>query len=106
MTNEILLGKPDAGNPHVRFDEGEDASTKPRRGSLLHIKVFVVSLSLGFVLLAAAETTLDWKFDKSGRTEVVPPKAETSFSSPTDLRWWTECSSTGIFRRGVCVIVR
>lgn len=71
------------------------------------IKVFVVSLCFGFVmLLAAAETTLDWKFDTSGRTEVVPPKAETSLSSPTDLRWWTECSSTGIFRRGVCVIVR
>ena len=36
MTNAILRGKPDAGNPHVRFDEGEVASEKPRRGSLLY----------------------------------------------------------------------
>ena len=33
-----LRGKPDAGNPHVRFDEGEVASAKPRRGSLLYNK--------------------------------------------------------------------
>ena len=32
----VLNGKPDAGNPHVRFDEGEVASEKPRRGSLLY----------------------------------------------------------------------
>lgn len=38
MTNAILRGKPDAGNPHVRFDEGEVASAKPRRGSLLYTK--------------------------------------------------------------------
>ena len=38
MTNAILRGKPDAGNPHVRFDEGEVASAKPRRGSLLYNK--------------------------------------------------------------------
>jgi len=36
MTNATLRGKPDAGNPHVRFDEGEVASAKPRRGSLLY----------------------------------------------------------------------
>ena len=36
MTNAILRGKPDAGNPHVRFDEGEVASAKTRRGSLAY----------------------------------------------------------------------
>ena len=36
MTNAVLRGKPDAGNPHVRFDEGEVASAKPRRGPLLY----------------------------------------------------------------------
>ena len=36
MMNATLRGKPDAGNPHVRFDEGEVASAKPRRGSLLY----------------------------------------------------------------------
>ena len=42
MTNAILRGKPDAGNPHVRFDEGEVASAKPRRGSLLYKQLTVV----------------------------------------------------------------
>ena len=36
MTNVIHRQKPYAGNPHVRFDEGEVASAKPRRGSLLY----------------------------------------------------------------------
>ena len=36
MKNAALSGKPYAGNPHVRFDEGEVASAKPRRGSLLY----------------------------------------------------------------------
>ena len=36
ITGKALDGKPYAGNPHVRFDEGEVASAeKPRRGSLL-----------------------------------------------------------------------
>ena len=36
-TGKALDGKPYAGNPHVRFDEGEVASAeKPRRGSLLY----------------------------------------------------------------------
>ena len=33
---EAINGKPYAGNPHVRFDEGEAASAAPRRGSLLY----------------------------------------------------------------------
>ena len=36
-TGNALNGKPYAGNPHVRFDEGEDAlAAMPRRGSLLY----------------------------------------------------------------------
>ena len=36
-TGKALKGKPDAGNPHVLFDEREVASvTMPRRGSLLY----------------------------------------------------------------------
>ena len=41
-TGKALYGKPDAGNPHVRFDEGEVASAAtPRRGSLLYKKILV-----------------------------------------------------------------
>ena len=32
----VSHGKPYAGNPHVRFDEGDPASAEPRRKSLLH----------------------------------------------------------------------
>ena len=36
-TGKALNGKPYAGNPHVRFDEGEVApAATPRRGSLLY----------------------------------------------------------------------
>ena len=55
MTNAALRGKSDAGNPHVRFDEGEVASAAtPRRGSLLYGKLLA---TLG-VALAAATITL------------------------------------------------
>ena len=40
---EALNGKPYAGNPHVRFDEGEAASAvTPRRGPLLHKTSFLL----------------------------------------------------------------
>ncbi len=36
-TGKAFDGKPYAGNPHVRFDEGEVApAATPRRGSLLY----------------------------------------------------------------------
>jgi len=60
MTNAVLRGKPDAGNPHVRFDEGEVASaTTPKRGSLLYTKklmMMAMAFSAASSLFAAAET--------------------------------------------------
>ena len=53
MTNAILRGKPDAGNPHVRFDEGEVASAKPRRGSLLYTRKKAVAAALTAAITAA-----------------------------------------------------
>ena len=53
MTNAILRGKPDAGNPHVRFDEGEVASAKPRRGSLLYNRNVVIGVA-GVIALVGA----------------------------------------------------
>ena len=32
----VSHGKPCAGNPHARFDEGASASEEPRRNALLH----------------------------------------------------------------------
>ena len=67
MTNAILHGKPDAGNPHVRVDEGEVASVKPRRGSLLYKGSKSVVMG-GLTLLsmtAAANTLVWWRFEES-----------------------------------------
>ena len=50
-TGKALNGKPYAGNPHVRFDEGEVASAAtPRRGSLLY-------KARAFVMVAALSCT-------------------------------------------------
>lgn len=58
MTNAILRGKPDAGNPHVRFDEGEVAPAKPRRGSLLYKKLMMMfaAAMVALGVLAGGET--------------------------------------------------
>ena len=44
----VSHGKPCAGNPHARFDEGASASEEPRRKALLHKKCIedVTSLQL------------------------------------------------------------
>ena len=70
MTNAILRGKPDAGNPHVRFDEGEVASyppsagrpegvatrgAKPRRGSLLYKLIGTLAVAVAAIGLQARE---------------------------------------------------
>ena len=45
-TGKALNGKPYAGNPHVRFDEGEVAlAATPRRGSLLY-NLYVLAASV------------------------------------------------------------
>ena len=55
-TGKALDGKPYAGNPHVRFDEGEVApAAKPRRGSLLY-KAFLALLATSAALSVCAAT--------------------------------------------------
>ena len=73
LTTSTLDGKPYAGNPHVRFDEGEVASAKPRRGSLLYKKL-LMALAL-LPLMAAAETEvvdgIEWTYTaRDGKAEV------------------------------------
>ena len=77
MTKTTLRGKLDAGNPHVRLDEGKVApSATPRRGSLLYktvnsqstcgkIAALVVVATISFAASAA-----DWT--QSGGTEASP----------------------------------
>ena len=66
-TGKALNGKPYAGNPHVRFDEGEVASAAtPRRGSLLYNARKLMALAA--ICVAAASPSLaglvaKWDFD-------------------------------------------
>ena len=55
-TGKALDGKPYAGNPHVRFDEGEVApAATPRRGSLLYKKTMCAWMLAMAGILAAAD---------------------------------------------------
>ena len=52
-TGKALDGKPYAGNPHVRFDEGEVApAATPRRGSLLYKMDFALGRLLSVVFMS------------------------------------------------------
>ena len=56
-TGKALNGKPYAGNPHVRFDEGEVApAATPRRGSLLYRRQIACVAVLGIAGAAIAAT--------------------------------------------------
>ena len=58
-TGKALDGKPYAGNPHVRFDEGEVApAAKPRRGSLLYKLHKNVIAIASFIVAYASSTAL------------------------------------------------
>ena len=62
QSGKAFDGKPYAGNPHVRFDEGEVApATTPRRGSLLYKKLAcaVFGALAGAALPSAAETVVN-----------------------------------------------
>ena len=55
-TGKALNGKPYAGNPHVRFDEGEVASAAtPRRGSLLYVTRKALFLAAAFFTAAVVK---------------------------------------------------
>ena len=41
MKEKVMQGKPYAGNPHVRFDEGADAPKRSGRSALLYKKKMV-----------------------------------------------------------------
>lgn len=51
----VLNGMPNAGNSHVRFDEGEVASVKPRRGSLFCKILIALAIACGVVAAYAAD---------------------------------------------------
>ena len=72
-TGKALNGKPYAGNPHVRFDEGEVApAATPRRGSLLYrtIACIVVVAIMAFQSPACMTFVAGKKISATGRVIV------------------------------------
>ena len=72
-TGKALNGKPYAGNPHVRFDEGEVASAAtPRRGSLLYnlrkTMILAAVVASAAIPLAANAATKSARLMLSGYT--------------------------------------
>ena len=90
MTNAALRGKPDAGNPHVRFDEGEVASvTTPRRGSLLYKGILVICAAVAAsVAFGTPERTLTLD-DYRDRMKAawVGQMVGVSWGQPTEWMW-------------------
>ena len=72
-TVKALNGKPHAGNPHIRFDEREVASTAtPRRGSLLFKQMLAdCLLALCSVSWAADPIVKDVMFSQDANTRIV-----------------------------------
>ena len=73
-TGKALNGKPYAGNPHVRFDEGEVApAATPRRGSLLYSFediAAVLGQAFGMELKVVQNTTVFEVASDDGSTKV------------------------------------
>lgn len=73
MTKAVTTRKSLDGNPHVRFDEGEAASTTPRRRSLLYVigvlLVFAANASFAetWYLKESVSETVAWNKSTSGK---------------------------------------
>ena len=83
-TGKALDGKPYAGNPHVRFDEGEVASAAtPRRGSLLYnrplIAMFACCAAIALASSAAARTVTVDSLAGTNATVTVGPGEATEY---------------------------
>ena len=78
----VSHGKPCAGNPHARFEEGASASEEPRRKALLHrMRKLIVAISI-MVLTAVGHAgdsvpfVLDNATSPSGESVILPWNAE------------------------------
>ena len=54
MKEKVMQGKPYAGNPHVRFDEGAGASRHSGRSALLYTYTCILTAIAGTTSFAAA----------------------------------------------------
>ena len=67
MTNATHRAKTDAGNPHIRFDEGEVASAAtPSRGSLLYKKLLILTCAAAAMLAPLVSSADTYQYIISG----------------------------------------
>ena len=63
----VSHGKPCAGNPHARFDEGASAPEEPRRKALLHKKLTKAILGLSLALAGCLWHTIGMCVKENGK---------------------------------------
>ena len=92
-TGKALNGKPYAGNPHVRFDEGEVASAAtPRRGFLLYttgkkLRLTVI-VAAAIISSVALGETYSWKYVTTRTSADNTPPASPAWHSFGDYNNW------------------
>ena len=98
-TGKALDGKPYAGNPHVRFDEGEVApAATPRRGSLLYNageEMLKACLAAALAMGAAAATACTGMY--AGRK--VSADGTVLIGRTVDTSPWTSCHMINVSPR-------
>ena len=111
MTNAALRRKPDAGSPHVRFDEEKVAQAPtPRRGTLLdHIRLF--ALAPFAAALTASSAGLPFWGDATPMTNRPPAAAAAAspsrgFESRICIAREQGIASFTSEGRGTCIFVR
>ena len=62
MVSTAFDEKPYAGNPHVRFDDRDVTSAKPKRSSLRYKKQLVFVVAVSAALVGSAGTLGFWDF--------------------------------------------
>ena len=91
---EAINGKPYAGNPHIRFDEGEAASTATsKRGSLLY-KITVVSFTMLFFVMCAQAAS--WSYSSQGFIEIPEITEDSTLTISSGVTVTNTVALTGI----------
>ena len=71
----VSHGKPYAGNPHVRFEEGASESAKPSRNALLHNKT-IRNLAIAALFIFPGLSGFPQEVNETTATETVQSAQE------------------------------
>ena len=88
MVSTAFDEKPYAGNPHVRFDDRDVTSAKPKRSSLRYKKQLVFVVAVSAALVGSAGTLGFWDF-KDG----MPGDDVTTVSNSSGMKSYTSATA-------------